>query len=125
MFAEASQSLYFVFGAHKHRNIIVTAAIRNHSHGNIAQSGKDTTLKTGIMPLEVSDNAYDNHIAVYAHRAESLEFVYNGRQPRIIVDAKRNSHLRCSHHIDACAIFLEYLENLVKEAICQQHAAAF
>ena len=51
MIAKKIQSFYLVIFVYEHRNIVIAASVRNHSHRYSAYSIKNFSFKSCVLPL--------------------------------------------------------------------------
>ena len=123
-FAQQVESCDFVLSAHKYRNVVVAAAIRNHAYRYLLECIYSLCLEATVLPLQVAYYAYDYHIFVDSHCAEFLQLVGNLIEMLTVVDGDRHADLRCRYHVDRSLVVFEYFEHLTQESGSQQHTAA-
>ena len=120
--AKVLERLLLVRLTDEERDIVVAAAIRNHTYRYVLHSVKDKSLKAEVVPVEVTHHADDAHVAVHGYRAIFLELVHNLVKVRCIVNTHRYAHLTRGNHVDRSLITLEYLEHLTQETCGEEHS---
>ena len=120
---QALKSLLLIRFLNEERDVVVAAAIRDHTYRYGLHSVKHQGFETKVAPVEIAYNADDTHVRVYCNCAILLKLVYNLVKVRCVVDTHRNAHLACCNHVDGSLIALEYLEHLAQEACGKEHAA--
>ena len=70
MITQCEQCAPLVLSPYQHRQIIVAPPIGDHSHGDLAEGIEDLSLKSHILPLEVTDDAYDRQVVLLLDRPQ-------------------------------------------------------
>ena len=99
-------------------------AIAYHADRNVLQSLTCHCFEADIVTCQITHDADDAHVFLYAHRSVLLQFVDDVLKVVAVVYGNADTDLTGANHVDAGLVGLEDFEHFTQEAVCQEHSAA-